>query len=69
MTDFHDWEDVRAELHDGDDAALETERARTLAWTHAYHLAEERRRLGLTQRDVARLMNVTPGPGEPDRER
>ncbi|GAA1370650.1 helix-turn-helix domain-containing protein [Catellatospora chokoriensis] len=61
MTDFHDWEDVRAELHDGDDAALETERARTLAWAHAYHLAEERRRLGLTQRDVARLMNVTPG--------
>jgi hypothetical protein len=23
MTTFHDWEDVRAELHDGDDAALQ----------------------------------------------
>ena len=31
MITFHDWEDVRAELHDGDDAALQTERARTEA--------------------------------------
>lgn len=61
MSEFSDWEELRAELHDGDDAALETERERTMAWTHAFHLAEERKRLGLTQRDVARLMNVTPG--------
>jgi transcriptional regulator with XRE-family HTH domain len=27
----------------------------------AYHLAEERKRLGLTQREVADLMGVTPG--------
>jgi hypothetical protein len=52
VSEFHDWNDVRAELHDGDEAALEDERARTLAWAHAYHLAEERRRLRLTQRDV-----------------
>jgi DNA-binding XRE family transcriptional regulator len=52
---------VRAELHDGDEAALAAERARTEAWAHAFHLAEERRRVGLTQRDVAQAMGVTPG--------
>jgi DNA-binding XRE family transcriptional regulator len=61
MTDFHDWEDIRAELHDGDDTALLGERARTEAWISAFHLAEERKRLGLTQREVADLMGVTPG--------
>ena len=61
MTDFHDWNDVRAELFDGDDAALESERGRTEAWISALHLAEERKRLGLTQREVADLMGVTPG--------
>lgn len=61
MTEFHDWDDIRAELHDGDDAALVAERARTEAWVSAYHLAEERKRVGLTQREVADLMGVTPG--------
>ncbi|MET7950790.1 helix-turn-helix transcriptional regulator [Micromonospora sp. NPDC005324] len=61
MVDFHDWDDIRAELHDGDDDALDAERARTEAWVSAFHLAEERRRLGLTQRQVAELMGVTPG--------
>ncbi|RAN95402.1 putative antitoxin HigA3 [Micromonospora saelicesensis] len=61
MGDFHDWNDIRAELHDGDDEALDTERARTEAWISAFHLAEERKRLGLTQRQVAGLMGVTPG--------
>lgn len=61
MTEFHDWEDIRDELHDGDEAALAAERARTEAWVSAYHLAEERKRLGLTQREVADLMGVTPG--------
>lgn len=61
MTEFHDWDDVRAELHDGDEAALVAERARTEAWISAFHLAEERKRLGLTQREVADLMGVTPG--------
>jgi DNA-binding XRE family transcriptional regulator len=61
MTEFHDWDDVRAELHDGDDAAVIAERARTEAWVSAFHLAEERKRLGLTQREVADLMGVTPG--------
>ncbi|MEV4496788.1 helix-turn-helix transcriptional regulator [Micromonospora arborensis] len=61
MSDFHDWNDIRAELHDGDDEALDAERSRTEAWTSAFHLAEERKRLGLTQRQVAELMGVTPG--------
>ncbi|MGW4466921.1 transcriptional regulator [Micromonospora sp. NBC_01796] len=61
MTDFHDWDEIRAELYDGDEAALGVERARTEAWISAFHLAEERKRLGLTQRDVAEAMGVTPG--------
>lgn len=61
MTEFHNWEDVRAELDDGDTAAIAEERARTEAWVTAFHLAEERKRLGLTQREVADLMGVTPG--------
>ena len=61
MTGFHDWQDVRAELDDGDEAALGQERARTEAWVSAYHLAEERKRVGLTQKQVAASMGVTAG--------
>jgi DNA-binding XRE family transcriptional regulator len=61
MREFHDWDDIRSELHDGDDTALAEERARTEAWVSAFHLAEERKRLGFTQRQVADLMGVTPG--------
>jgi DNA-binding XRE family transcriptional regulator len=61
MAEFQDWDDLRAELHDGDEEALDAERARTEAWARAFHLAEERKRLGLTQREVAELMGVTPG--------
>jgi predicted RNase H-like HicB family nuclease len=35
--EFYDWDEVRAELHDGDDAALAAERVRTGAWVNAYH--------------------------------
>lgn len=52
---------IRAELHDGDDEGLAAERVRTEAWVSAFHLAEERKRLGLTQRQVADLMGVSPG--------
>jgi DNA-binding XRE family transcriptional regulator len=61
MSDFHDWDDIRAELDDGETGLLAAERARTGAWISAFHLAEERKRLGLTQRQVAELMGVTPG--------
>jgi DNA-binding XRE family transcriptional regulator len=60
VTEFHDWDDVREELRD-DKAEYEKERVRTEAWVSAFHLAEERKRLGLTQRQVAELMGVTPG--------
>ena len=61
MNEFCEWDDLRAELHDGDDDALVVERTRTEAWISAFHLAEERKRLGLTQRRVAELMGVSPG--------
>ena len=61
MTDFHDWDDIRADLDDGESDALAAERARTEAWVNAFHLAEERKRLGLTQRQVADVMGGTPG--------
>jgi len=61
MTAFHDWEDIRAELGDGDEVALGQERARTEKWVSAFHLAEERKRLGLTQKQVAESMGVTAG--------
>jgi DNA-binding XRE family transcriptional regulator len=61
MTDFYGWDDIRAELDDGDPVALDEERARTEAWIRAFNLAEERKRLGMTQREVADLMGVTPG--------
>ncbi|MEU0559384.1 helix-turn-helix transcriptional regulator [Dactylosporangium sp. NPDC006015] len=61
MAEFHDWDDIRAELDDGDSDALTAERARTAAWVSAFHLAEEWKRLGLTQRQVADLIGVTPG--------
>ncbi|WP_089156701.1 transcriptional regulator [Micromonospora sp. NBS 11-29] len=60
MTEFYDWDEVRAELG-GDDRAYAQEQARTEAWVSAFHLAEERKRLGLTQRQVAEIMGVTPG--------
>jgi DNA-binding XRE family transcriptional regulator len=61
MTQFHDWDDIRAEFDDGDEVALAQERARTEAWVSAFHLAEERKRLGLTQKQVAESMGVTAG--------
>ncbi|MEV4515163.1 XRE family transcriptional regulator [Dactylosporangium sp. NPDC049525] len=42
MTEFHDWDDIRAELDDGGIDALAAERARTEAWVSAFQLAEER---------------------------
>ncbi|MGI5180586.1 hypothetical protein ACQEVZ_30160 [Dactylosporangium sp. CA-152071] len=39
---FHDWDDIRAELDDGDSDALHAERVRTEAWVSDFDLAEER---------------------------
>lgn len=51
MTEFHDWEDIRAELDDGDEEALAAERARTEAWVsvmsdHALSTVDERDQRG-----------------------
>jgi hypothetical protein len=45
MTGFHDWDDIRAELDDGDKLALARERDRTEEWINAHHLAADRARL------------------------
>ena len=62
MTEFYDWVEVRAELHDGDEKAVKVERARTAAWVNAFRLVEERKRLGLTRRHVADLDGRDPAP-------
>ena len=36
--EFHDWEDIRAELDDGDHEAMAAERARTEAWVGSPYL-------------------------------
>lgn len=69
MTEFHDWDDIHAELFDGDDDALAAEQARTEAWISAFHLAEERKRLGLTQRQVRRPDGGDVRAGQSDRKR
>lgn len=56
-----DGDGICAEPHDGDDNALDVERVRTEAQVSAFHLAEERRRLGLTQRRVGRVDGITLG--------
>ncbi|TDC83271.1 XRE family transcriptional regulator [Micromonospora sp. KC606] len=50
--------DIRAELHDGADDALDVERARAEAWVSAFHLAEERNRRRTRGRD-----SQADGPG------
>ncbi len=41
-TEFHDWDDIRAELDDDEHPALAIERARTEMWASARNLADER---------------------------
>ena len=69
MSKFHDWKDIRAELDDGDSDALTAERARTEAWASAFHLADERKRLGLTQHPGSRPHGCHTPSGQPDRDR
>jgi DNA-binding XRE family transcriptional regulator len=59
---FTKWSDVRGR-HIAAIGAEEVERGkqRTLARVRAYRLVEVRKRLGITQRDVARTMGVSVG--------
>ena len=50
MVEFHDWQDIRAELNDGDTDALVGERERTDAWVRTFRIAEEHERLGSGRR-------------------
>jgi PPOX class probable F420-dependent enzyme len=43
MTTFHDWEEIRSELDDGDVDALAAERARTEAWASTFNPSQDRK--------------------------
>ncbi|MDQ0992633.1 helix-turn-helix transcriptional regulator [Streptomyces sp. V3I7] len=59
MTDFHSWDDVKHEVFDAEDLEEITAGARRMvAESRAHRLAEMRRQLGLTQREVADRMHV-----------
>jgi len=61
-TDFHDWDDVRAELlATVGEAAVAHAGEELRGRISAYNLAEARKRRRLSQREVARAMGVTPG--------
>jgi predicted XRE-type DNA-binding protein len=61
--EFHDWEEIRAELLPtvGGEEALRQARQELQSWIRAYHLAEARRHRHLSQRQVAEAMGVSPG--------
>jgi predicted XRE-type DNA-binding protein len=61
--EFHDWDDVRAELLPlvGGEEAIAKAREELRGWVRAYKLAEARKRRRLSQREVAKAMGVTQG--------
>ncbi|MFI5793387.1 helix-turn-helix domain-containing protein [Streptomyces sp. NPDC051677] len=59
MTSFHSWDEAKQEIFDTDDLEEITSGAqRMVAEARAHRLAEMRRQLGLTQREVADRMHV-----------
>ncbi|MPY64887.1 helix-turn-helix domain-containing protein [Streptomyces spongiae] len=59
MTSFHSWDEVKHEVFDADDLDAITAGARRMvAEARAHRLAEMRRQLGLTQRELAARMHV-----------
>lgn len=59
MTSFHSWDEVREEVFDTEDLDVIAAGARRMvAEARAHRLAEMRRQLGLTQREVADRMHV-----------
>ncbi|MBB1252609.1 helix-turn-helix transcriptional regulator [Streptomyces sp. OF3] len=61
MTKFPKWSDVRADVvaDAGGEEAVAEARKRNQAYIDGHRLAERRKSLGMTQSDVAELMNVT----------
>ncbi|MEH0635943.1 helix-turn-helix transcriptional regulator [Streptomyces bottropensis] len=59
MTSFHSWDEVKDEVFDADDLdEIMAGARRMVAEARAHRLAEMRRQLGLTQREVADRMHV-----------
>ncbi|WEH15700.1 helix-turn-helix transcriptional regulator [Streptomyces sp. VNUA24] len=59
MTSFHSWDEVKEEVYDTEDLdEIMAGARRMVAEARAHRLAEMRRELGLTQREVADRMHV-----------
>ncbi|MEW2120307.1 MULTISPECIES: helix-turn-helix domain-containing protein [unclassified Streptomyces] len=59
MTSFHSWDEVKEEVFDAEDLhEISAGARRMVAEARAHRLAEMRRQLGLTQREVANRMHV-----------
>lgn len=59
MTSFHSWDEVKEEVFDSEDLdEISAGARRMVAEARAHRLAEMRRQLGLTQREVADRMHV-----------
>uniref|UniRef100_A0AAU1ZZH9 Helix-turn-helix transcriptional regulator n=1 Tax=Streptomyces sp. NBC_00093 TaxID=2975649 RepID=A0AAU1ZZH9_9ACTN len=59
MTSFHSWDKVKEEVFDSEDLdEISAGARRMVAEARAHRLAEMRRQLGLTQREVADRMHV-----------
>ncbi|MCE7082800.1 helix-turn-helix domain-containing protein [Streptomyces sp. ST2-7A] len=63
MKKFPNWSDVRADVvaGAGGEEAVTEARKRNQAHIDGYRLAERRKALGMTQSDVAELMDMTKG--------
>lgn len=63
MSEFHKWSDVRAEIvaELGGEEKIDEARRRTQAYVDGYRLAERRKKIGLSQAQVAERMGVTKG--------
>ncbi|MEW2398619.1 helix-turn-helix transcriptional regulator [Streptomyces sp. NPDC046862] len=59
MTSFHSWDEVKEEVFDTEDLdEIAVGARRMISEARAHRLAEMRRQLGLTQREVADRMQV-----------
>ncbi len=59
MTSFHPWDEVKREVFDAEDLdEISAGAQRMVAEARAHRLAEMRRQLGLTQREMAARMHV-----------
>ncbi|MBT2489982.1 helix-turn-helix transcriptional regulator [Streptomyces sp. ISL-96] len=59
MTSFHSWDEVKHEVFDTEDLEeISAGARRMVAEARAHRLAEMRKQLGLTQREVADRMHV-----------